>query len=84
MNYLCSKKYRKVLQVKRRLINTKFNRSSRKFITRIFTSKAFNEQMDVLSKGIDKVFKHISIDDSSDKSTLEYVTYKLEKPSLMY
>ena len=37
--------------------------------------------MDILSKGIDKVFKSIfPIDDSSDKSTLEYITYKLEKP----
>jgi len=45
------------------------------------SSKALNEQMDVLSKGIDKVFKSIfSIDDNSDKSTLEYISYKLEKP----
>ena len=45
------------------------------------SSKALNEQMDVLSKGIDKVFKSIfPIDDSSDKSTLEYISYKLEKP----
>mgnify|MGYP001212942126 FL=1 len=45
------------------------------------SSKAFNEQMDILSKGIDKVFKSIfSIDDNSDKSTLEYISYKLEKP----
>ena len=37
--------------------------------------------MDVLSKGIDKVFKSIfPIDDNSDKSTLEYISYKLEKP----
>ncbi len=45
------------------------------------SSKAFNEQMDILSKGIDKVFKSIfPIDDSADKSTLEYISYKLEKP----
>ncbi len=45
------------------------------------SSKALNEQMDVLSKGIDKVFKSIfPIDDNSDKSTLEYISYKLEKP----
>ena len=45
------------------------------------SSKALNEQMDILSKGIDKVFKSIfPIDDSSDKSTLEYISYKLEKP----
>ena len=37
--------------------------------------------MDILSKGIDKVFKSIfPIDDNSDKSTLEYISYKLEKP----
>ena len=45
------------------------------------SSKALNDQMDVLSKGIDKVFKSIfPIDDNSDKSTLEYISYKLEKP----
>ena len=45
------------------------------------SSKALNEQMDILSKGIDKVFKSIfPIDDNSDKSTLEYISYKLEKP----
>ncbi len=45
------------------------------------SSKALNEQMNVLSKGIDKVFKSIfPIDDSSEKSTLEYISYKLEKP----
>ena len=45
------------------------------------SSKALNEQMDILSKGIDKVFNSIfPIDDNSDKSTLEYISYKLEKP----
>ena len=45
------------------------------------SSKALNEQLDVLSKGIDKVFNSIfPIDDNSDKSTLEYISYKLEKP----
>jgi DNA-directed RNA polymerase subunit beta len=45
------------------------------------SSKALNEQMNILSKGIDKVFKSIfPIDDNSDKSTLEYISYKLEKP----
>ncbi len=45
------------------------------------SSKALNEQLGVLSKGIDKVFKSIfPIDDNSDKSTLEYISYKLEKP----
>ena len=45
------------------------------------SSKALYEQMNVLSKGIDKVFKSIfPIDDNSDKSTLEYISYKLEKP----
>ena len=34
-----------------------------------------------LSKGIDKVFKSIfPIEDGNDKSTLEYISYKLEKP----
>ena len=37
--------------------------------------------MDILSKGIDKVFKSIfPIDDNSDKSTLNTFLYKLEKP----
>ena len=37
--------------------------------------------MNELSKGIDKTFKSIfPIDDSSEKSTLEYISYKLEKP----
>ena len=45
------------------------------------SSKSLNEQMNILSKGIDKVFKSIfPIDDNSDKSTLEYISYKLEKP----
>ncbi len=45
------------------------------------SSKALNEQMDILSKGIGKVFTSIfPIDDNSDKSTLEYISYKLEKP----
>ena len=45
------------------------------------SSKSLNEQMDILSKGINKVFKSIfPIDDNSDKSTLEYISYKLEKP----
>ncbi len=45
------------------------------------SSKSLNEQMDILSKGIDRVFKSIfPIDDSADKSTLEYISYKLEKP----
>ena len=45
------------------------------------SSKSLNEQMDILSKGINKVFTSIfPIDDNSDKSTLEYISYKLEKP----
>ena len=44
-------------------------------------SKSVNEQISELSKGIDKVFKSIfPIEDGNDKSTLEYVSYKLEKP----
>ena len=44
-------------------------------------SKSLNEQLNDLSKGIDKVFKSIfPIEDGNDKSTLEYISYKLEKP----
>ncbi len=44
-------------------------------------SKTLNEQMNDLSKGIDKVFKSIfPIEDGTEKSTLEYISYKLEKP----
>ena len=45
-------------------------------------SKSLNEQLNDLSKGIDKVFKSIfPIEDGNDKSTLEYISYKLEKPN---
>ena len=44
-------------------------------------SKSLNEQLSDLSKGIDKVFKSIfPIEDGNDKSTLEYISYNLEKP----
>ena len=44
-------------------------------------SKSLETQIDELSKGIDKVFKNIfPIEDGTDKSTLEYISYKLEKP----
>ena len=44
-------------------------------------SKTLNQQLDDLSKGIDKVFKNVfPIEDGNDKSTLEYISYKLEKP----
>ena len=44
-------------------------------------SKSLNEQLNELSKGIDRVFKSIfPIEDGNDKSTLEYISYKLEKP----
>ena len=44
-------------------------------------SKSLKDQLSDLSKGIDKVFKSIfPIEDGNDKSTLEYVSYKLEKP----
>ena len=44
-------------------------------------SKTLEEQMSDLSKGIDKVFKSIfPIEDGTEKSTLEYISYKLEKP----
>ena len=44
-------------------------------------SKSLNEQLSEISKGIDKVFKSIfPIEDGNEKSTLEYISYKLEKP----
>ena len=44
-------------------------------------SKTLNEQINDLSKGIDKVFKSIfPIEDGAEKSTLEYISYSLEKP----
>ena len=44
-------------------------------------SKTLDGQISELSKGIDKVFKSIfPIEDGTDKSTLEYISYKLEKP----
>ncbi len=44
-------------------------------------SKSLNEQLDQLSTGIDKVFKSVfPIEDGNDKSTLEYISYKLDKP----
>ena len=45
-------------------------------------SKTLNQQISDLSKGIDKVFKSVfPIEDGTDKSTLEYISYKLEKPN---
>ena len=44
-------------------------------------SKSLKDQLSDLSKGIDKVFKSIfPIEDGNEKSTLEYISYKLEKP----
>ena len=44
-------------------------------------SKSISDQLKEYSKGIDKVFKSVfPIDDGNDKSTLEYISYKLEKP----
>ena len=44
-------------------------------------SKTLKDQIEDLSKGIDKVFKSIfPIEDGTEKSTLEYISYKLEKP----
>ncbi|MDC0653715.1 DNA-directed RNA polymerase subunit beta [Candidatus Pelagibacter sp.] len=41
----------------------------------------FNESAGDLTKGFDRVFKSIfPIEDLNDKATLEYVTYRLEKP----
>ena len=45
------------------------------------SSNSINEQVEKMSKGIEKVFKSVfPIEDGSDKSTLEYISYKLEKP----
>ena len=45
------------------------------------SSKTVESQMTEISKGIDKVFKSIfPIEDGTEKSTLEYISYKLEKP----
>ena len=44
-------------------------------------SKSLSEFNDELTKGINKVFTSIfPIEDGTDKSTLEYISYKLEKP----
>ena len=44
-------------------------------------SKTLEDQLTELSKGIEKVFKSIfPIEDGTEKSTLEYISYKLEKP----
>jgi DNA-directed RNA polymerase subunit beta len=45
------------------------------------SSICIHENNDELTKGIHKTFKTIfPIEDGSDKSTLEYISYKLEKP----
>ena len=45
------------------------------------TSNAIKEKQEELSKGINKVFKSVfPIEDGTDKSTVEYISYKLEKP----
>ena len=55
-----------------------------KIPTMSFEFKSLNEQLSELSKGIDKVFKSIfPIEDGNDKSTLEYISYKLENQNLM-
>ena len=44
-------------------------------------SKSLSEFNEQLTKGINKVFTSIfPIEDGTDKSTLEYISYKLEKP----
>jgi len=45
------------------------------------SSKSIYENVDELTKGIHKTFQSIfPIEDGSQKSTLEYISYKLEKP----
>jgi DNA-directed RNA polymerase subunit beta len=49
--------------------------------SQFLNSKSLEETIEELTKGIDKVFKSIfPIEDGSEKSTLEYISYKLEKP----
>ena len=44
-------------------------------------SKSVIELQEEFTTGIDKVFQSVfPIEDGSDKSTLEYISYKLEKP----
>ena len=41
----------------------------------------FNTDAGILTKGFDRVFKSIfPIEDLNDKATLEYISYRLEKP----
>ena len=48
---------------------------------KFLTSKSKEDKDSELEKGIEKVFKSIfPIEDGTDKSTLEYISYKLEKP----
>jgi DNA-directed RNA polymerase subunit beta len=45
------------------------------------SSCSLDKQVEQFSKGVNKVFKTIfPIEDGADKSTLEYISYKLEKP----
>ncbi|MFL2890018.1 MAG: DNA-directed RNA polymerase subunit beta [Pelagibacteraceae bacterium] len=45
------------------------------------SSSSLDKQIEELSKGINKVFKSIfPIEDGTEKSTLEYISYKLESP----
>ena len=48
---------------------------------KFLTSKSHEESDSEFEKGIEKVFKSIfPIEDGTEKSTLEYISYKLEKP----
>ena len=48
---------------------------------KFLTSKSHEQNESELEKGIEKVFKSIfPIEDGTEKSTLEYISYKLEKP----
>ena len=45
------------------------------------SSNSLDKQVEEFSKGINKVFKSIfPIEDGTDKATLEFISYKLEKP----
>jgi DNA-directed RNA polymerase subunit beta len=53
----------------------------KKSYNEFLSSKEVNKKNSELLKGIEKVFKSIfPIEDGTEKSTLEYISYKLETP----
>ena len=82
LSFTQKKHIRKISEISRRFIYSKFNEVQKNSYKKEFLeSKTLKEQLSDLSKGIDKVFKSIfPIEDGNEKSTLEYISYKLEKP----